>query len=118
MAPVRVTSRFMDGGVQTPQVMVFDTVLNEDSRMLNKPVFGYLTDDNDDDTKYPFIITFSHNIGDFDWGGYAEDGLVTSTNILQHVIQVGEFFTRFEIDNGETYEYTYCITEINALCNH
>ena len=110
MGMCRIESVFVEDGVDSNDVMVFDGFVDKNGFLKPIKMFGYATDD---DKFSPMVIKPNNDktLGIVAWDDEWAD-TQTSVNIINRRIKVGEYFTRREIHGNEDNSFTYRITTI------
>lgn len=101
----RIQSVYMEDGEEAEDIMVFDVFIQNDLYIKPMEIFGYAMEDNE---KWPITIKKLRNEGMFDWGAGDEE-TVSTINIFDKKISVGEYFTRTDKADNITEKHTYKI---------
>lgn len=105
---LRVKAVYVEDCQTTDDLLVFDAFINLDDSLERMEMFGYIIDDNE---KWPVSYRYHNGKGIIDWGAGEED-TISTINIFEKKIIIGEYFTRTDNIAGEIYQYTYRITDI------
>ena len=56
MKAIRVVASYIDDNRKTNEIMVFVACIDDQNSILSGEIYGYLTEDEKDKTRYPFIL--------------------------------------------------------------
>lgn len=97
--------------------IVFLGAINADNRLVPGEWMGYLIEDYDGPQKYPCVLVTDSDGARFDFCGWeswsdADPAAPYPTNVFEKALQVGEYFTITDKDEGDL---TYQITSLSPV---